>query len=428
MDTSSGFEGRLARETARIRWAAWFGDQDLDLPLPAGWQADHFLPVDGEDIGEKGIAVALASPIGTPRIRNLARGRKTACIVTDDFSRPTPSARLLPPIIAELEGAGIEPEDILILIAQANHRHMMRQDLIVKVGREIVERFRIRGHFSWGNCRLIGHTSRGTPVSFNREFLASEVKILVGSIVPHNKTGFSGGAKMVLPGVASIETAYAWHGPDGPKTGLAQVASESRLDCEEAVRLAGVDCIVNVIPNSRRGIAGMVVGDLVEAHRAGVKIAKRVFATKVPTDYDVCILSSYPKDNELQQAGRGLAVWQSAKAPIVHERGTIVLAAACSEGPGFHSLYGPNMPLGGDTRAASAFTFGKRDIVYFMPGINHLDLNRVNPDGTQSRRDGAIHFTEWSETERWLRAKHGEKARVAVFPCATIQLPEEICL
>lgn len=357
----------------------------------------------------------------------MAHGRKTACIVTDDFSRPTPSERLLPPIIAELEAAGIQREDILILIAQANHRHMMRQDLVVKVGQEIVEQFRIRGHFSWGNCRQVGETSRGTPVSFNREFLASDVKILVGSIVPHNKTGFSGGSKMALPGVASIETAHAWHGPNGPATGIAQVASESRLDSEEAARLAGVDCIVNVIPNSQRGIAGMVVGDLVEAHRAGVKIAKRVFATKVPTDYDVCILSSYPKDNELQQAGRGLSVWQTAKAPIVHERGTIILAAACPEGPGFHSLYGPNMPMYGDPRTKSMFSFGERNLVFFMPGINHLDLNRVNPDGTQSPREGITHFAEWSVLKQWLRAKHGAHARVAVFPCATIQLPEEIC-
>jgi hypothetical protein len=116
-----------------------------------------------------------------------------------------------------------------------------------------------------------------------------------------------------------------------------------------------------------------------------------------------------------------------AKEPIVHDEGTILLAAACSEGPGFHSLYGPNLPLGGVPGAGPTFNFGSRDLVFFMPGINRLDLNRVNPDGTQHRREGITHFAEWSDTKRWLKAKHGDKARVAVFPCATIQLPEELC-
>ena len=282
---------RTDARTALIRWGSFYGDSDFELTFPAGWDVNVHEPAGGDDIGDEGIAAAFDNPIGSARIRELARGKRSACIVVDDLTRPTPAARLAPRVIEELVAAGIEESAILILGGVANHRQMTREDFVRKVGEDIASRFELRSHFSWANCESVGETSRGTPVSLNSEFLAAEVRILIGSILPHNKTGFSGGAKLVLPGVAHIDTAAAWHGPEGPTTGLVQTASESRLDAEEAARLAGVDCIVNVIPNIRRGIAGLVVGDLVEAHRAGVEIARRTYATKLPTGVDVCVLS-----------------------------------------------------------------------------------------------------------------------------------------
>src|SRR6266852_495706 len=138
--------------TARVPWACWFGDTMLDLPLPSEWDVRLYPPADGPDIGEEGIAHAFANPIGTPRVRDLARGKKSAVIVVDDLSRPTQGSRLLPPVIAELREAGIVPDDILIILGVANHRQMMRDDILKKVGKATYELVEVKNHFSWFNC------------------------------------------------------------------------------------------------------------------------------------------------------------------------------------------------------------------------------------------------------------------------------------
>jgi hypothetical protein len=407
----------LRGTTASVPWAAWFGDTMFALPLPSGWDVQLYPPADGPDIGEAGIARAFANPIGTPRIRDLARGQKTAAIVIDDLSRPTEGARLLPHVVRELREAGVAPDAITVILGVANHRQMMRDDVLKKVGRATLDLVAVRNHFSWANCAHVGTTSRGTPVALNRDFLAADVKILVGSIVPHGTPGFAGGAKLVVPGVASIDTARHWHGPNGPATGLGLDASEARLDAEEAARMAGVSCIVNSIPNSRRQIAGLVVGDLVEAHRAGVKIARRIFATEVPAGVDVGVFTAFPKDNELVQLGLCMNVWSSAprQRPVVHEQGTVVQCSAASEGLGFHSLMGAGMAL--HRQASPARGLAPRDLIIFSPGVTRHDL------APAAREDPKLALcARWEEVVDRLQAKHGAHARAAVFPCSAIQL------
>jgi hypothetical protein len=416
MTTATVRAGR-AEAVARIRWAAWFGDRDLDLPLPPGWEVTHCPPAGGPDIGEDGIAAAFAGPIGTPTVRELARGRRRPCIVVDDLSRPTPAHRLVPAILGELAGAGIDAGDVTVLGGVANHRQMLREDFVKKVGEEVVRRCRVRTHFSWDGCVHVGTTSRGTPVSLNEHFVEADLKILVGSIVPHPVAGFAGGAKLVVPGVAGIDTATAFHGPDGPATGLADVDVPARLDVEEAARMAGVDCIVNVVPNQERGIAALVVGDLVEAHRAGVAAARRVFATPTPAGVDVCVLSAYPKDTEFLQQQLALNLWRSAPEPICHDGGTVVVASAGSEGAGFHSLAGPGMrlPASPHLRAPVA----PCDLLFYCPGMNRADLPAEAGDVGLA--------TSWADAAARLGRKHGDHARVAVFPCAAMQLAEAAC-
>ena len=405
------------KSTARVRWGAWFDEGSRALDFPTTWDVRTYAPNGGPDIGTHGIRAAFEQPIGAPTIRQLAKGKRRACIVVDDLSRPTPAHRLLPPIIAELETAGIKPEDVLVLAGVANHRPMMRDDFIKKCGARIVERCAIKNHFSWDDCVYVGTTSQGIPVSLNADFMSCDLRLLVGSIVPHTVTGFSGGAKLVLPGVASIDTAAQFHGPAGPATALATVPP-ARHVVEEAARLADVACIVNAIPNPNRGIAALVVGDVVDAHRVGVEHARRAFATDTPTGVDVCVLSAYPKDNEFLQHGLAFSIWLSAPEPITPQDGTVVVATASSEGYGFHSLAGPRMRLAGNPDLRRPVR--PRDLVFFAPGINEGDL----PD---TARHDAILTSRWPDTRNWLNAKHGKSAKVAVFPCAAIQLARAVC-
>jgi hypothetical protein len=403
--------------SASIRWGAWFGDSDVELPFPDGWRVTSCPPQDGTDIGESGIAASFANPIESRRLRDVAAGRRSPCIVIDDLSRPTAGDRLIPPILDELESAGIQAEDVLILLGVANHRILMREDMLKKLGSEVMERCTVRNHFSWARCREIGVTSRGTPVQLNEDFLAADLRILVGSIVPHPYAGFSGGAKLVMPATASIQSAAAFHaGTPAPGDGIGVVETAARRDAEEAAAMAGIDFLVNSVPTMHRGIAGLVTGSLVEAHRAGVRIAQATYATSAPRGADVCVFSAYPKDNEFLQYSTAYTPLQSAPAPIVRPGGTVVVASAASEGQGFHSLFGPGMSK---FSGGSAGPADDLDVVLFSPGVRRGDLE---PD----QRDRAPLFATWDDTVAWLAAKHGAEATVSVFPCAVTQLVGEV--
>jgi lactate racemase len=128
------------------------------------------------------------------------------------------------------------------------------------------------------------------------------------------------------------------------------------------------------------------------------------------------VLSLYPKDSEFLQHVTAFSPYKTASSPIVREGGTVVVALAGSEGIGFHSLFGPGMRLGG-TRATRV---RGRDLVFFSPGVERGELNDA------ARAETPL-FATWAETRRWLEDKHGARATAAVFPCATIQLAEEVC-
>jgi nickel-dependent lactate racemase len=396
--------------SATIRWGAWFDDSELTLEFPAGYEVLACPPADGPDIGDAGIAAAFDSPVGTARLSELARGRRRPVVVIDDLSRPTPGSRLIPPILAELEAAGIPAQDVLILAGVANHRPMVREDFIKKIGADVLARCRVSNHFSWDNCTPIGTTSFGSPVEINNEFLACDLRILVGSIIPHAAAGFAGGAKLLMPGIAGIRSAEAYHRGSALRGGYGLDAPDARLESEEAARMAEVDFIVNGIPNSSLGLAGLVTGDVVDAHRAGVEIARRVFATPTPPESDICVLSLYPKDSEFLQHLTAFAPHSTAETHIVRGGGTFVVVVSGHEGLGSHSLFGPGMRFA----APRPTRVRGRDVIFFAPN--------TTPGMLPPTMDGTVLLPTWAETLAWLERKHGPRASVAVYPCATMQL------
>lgn len=402
-------------ETIRIPWGAWFGDEQRELPFPADWEARLFPPRDAPELDEREFRRAFEDPRGTAPIRDLARGRQDAAIVVDDLSRPTPAARLLPLILEELAAGGIGPDRVRVIMGIAGHRPLMREDCIKKLGREMVDLLEVKNHHPYENLVYLGDSSFGTPIHLNADFVSAGLKLCVGSINPHGGPGFGGGAKLVLPGVAGIESLYHNHrGDNGLRGGLDNVDdNQRRADMEEAARMGGLDAVVNVVVNSRRQIAGLFVGDVVGAHRAGVALARRVFATPVPEGWDVGIFNAYPKDNEFVQAAMAFNIWSSARTPIVHEKGTVVLCSASSEGPGFHSLHGPGMQLA--NRGNMRDRFAPRELVIFSPNIHPKDL-------TPATRESATLCRTWEEVLSVLSARHGAGTRAAVFPCGAIQL------
>lgn len=280
----------------------------------------------------------LQNPLYAPPLAEIARGKRTACIVVSDLSRPVPNRVLLPPILQCLENAGIEDANILILIATGLHDPGTPETVEEILGKEIADAYNV----AWHDARDpeshvdLGTTRLDVPVFIDSRYLNAEVKILTGLIEPHFMAGYSGGRKSICPGIAGQETICAWHSPrfiEHPKARFGLM--DGNPIHEEALRIArkaGCDFLVNAVIDDRRRIGGIFVGDLEGAHLAGVHFAKKYLIDTVDEPIDIVITSSagYPLDNTWYQSIKGVV----AAADIVREGGTIILAAACDGGIG----------------------------------------------------------------------------------------------
>jgi len=410
--------------TVRVPWRAWYGDETLDLDFPSSWCVQAYWPTDAPDIGQEGIEEVFENPIGTPTIAELARGKRSVSIAVDDISRPSPAARLMPSLMRRLEEGGVDLDRVRVVLGTGMHRPMVKADIVKKIGRAAADRLDVHNNNPYENTVDLGTTPQGTPVRICRFLAEADLKIGVGGITPHGGPGFGGGAKVVVPGVAGVETIASIHQPGRLKTGLAMEATELRLEIERIAREhVGLDCIVNVVPNSRRGVAGLFVGDMVAAHRAGIRLARRVFATEMPVEpVDIAICNAYPKDTDFLQCGLSLNILRSSPNPVVKEDGTIVIATASPEGRGYHGLYGPGMRYGPrqgrEAGRENAPRMGGRRVVYFSPGVTRADA------GTDAL------FRRWEDLIAHLEGSYGLQANtappsVAVFPCGAIQLARQ---
>jgi len=274
---------------------------------------------------------AIRNPIGSLTVTQLARGAKNAVIISDDYTRQTPVDAIIPILERELIDAGVET--IKIIVALGTHRKMTDDEKRAKFGRDICERFEIINHEYKDLSALVdmGTTARGTRFLLNRLVAEADFVIGLGQIAPHRIAGFSGGAKIILPGVCGAEaTAHThWIGgyEDGEKMlGFAQ--NPVREEMNACARLAGLAFIVNAVCDPTGRLISMVAGDMVEAHLKGCETAREVFGVKVPSKADVVIVDSYPKDIELWQAAKALY----AADLMVKKGGAIILVSPCDEG------------------------------------------------------------------------------------------------
>lgn len=289
---------------------------------------------DPVDAVEKG----LISPIGTPSLAELARGRSSVCIVISDITRPVPNRILLPPILRVLEKNGIPRKRIAILVGTGLHRPNTTEELISMVGREIVEEYRIVNHTAreMDTVTCLGETSMGIPIYVNSAYLAADLKIATALIEPHLMAGYSGGRKAICPGIAGAKTIKHFHGFRILSSPLAREGviegNPVHQQSLEVARAAGVDFIMNVAMDQERRVTGVFCGDLERAHEVGMRFTERQAKATVPQPVDAVVTTSagYPLDLTFYQAIKGL----TAAMPVVKDGGTIILAAQCAEGVG----------------------------------------------------------------------------------------------
>ena len=318
-----------------------YGKTGLDVTLPDDRLIAPPLAIKPADpLPDAGatLEAALENPIGAKPLAELARGKKTACIAICDITRPVPNKLILPALVRTLEAAGMPRSGITILIATGLHRPNEGEELVELVGEEIARTYRCENHR--GKVKeehdYLGTTPNGVPAWIDNRYTRAELKITTGLIEPHLMAGYSGGRKLICPGIAALETVKVWHGPkflEHPKADCGIL--EGNPVHEENTRIAlmaGCDFIVNVCIDGKRRVTGLWAGDMIQAWETGVRFCREVVKSSVPQLCDVVVTScaGYPLDTTWYQAVKGL----TGALPIVKQGGTIVLAASLTEGLG----------------------------------------------------------------------------------------------
>lgn len=287
---------------------------------------------------ERTLEEALRNPTGTRPLAELARGKKSACVVVCDITRPVPNKLILPPLLRTIEAAGVPRDAITILVATGLHRPNEGEELVELVGEAVARTYRCENHFGKDrdSHEYLGTTPAGVPAWIDRRYLRADLKITTGLIEPHLMAGYSGGRKVICPGIVGLETVRVWHGPrflEHPKADCGIVEGNPVHDENTRIaKMAGCDFIVNVCIDGKRRVTWLGAGDMVAAWEKGVQFCRDTVKASVPAPCDVVVTScaGYPLDTTWYQAVKGL----TGALPIVKPGGTIVLAASLTEGLG----------------------------------------------------------------------------------------------
>lgn len=398
---------------------------EVDYYLPDSWDVTvyHIAGYRKPVLTPEQINSSIASPIGTSRLRDLARGKKKVCILFDDMVRGTPAFKVVPAVLSELKAGGIKDNQIEFICATGAHQVWDRSALVRKLGADIVAKYPVYNHDPFLNCTYLGKTSFGTRVEVSGEVMSCDLKVSIQSIVPHSSYGFSGGGKMVMPGCSSYSSIVDHHtvthkafGDMLGRTPDAKGVFEGNpkpQDAMEFARMANIDFSINCMVNEQADIVAIFAGDLEQAYVPAVAAAKEHYRVPDTRDNDIVIANAYFK------AGEAFIASASAFIAVKRTGGSSVTIANSLLGQIVHYL-GASWGINTDDNIWTS----KMSI---PPWINHHIFYSEFPEGrnraiwAEKDLNKVLQPNNWDETVRKLIEWHGTKAKVAVFPDGTIQ-------
>lgn len=319
-----------------------FDGDKLTFELPAGMQA---LTVEPQPVAplanmEESLEAALAEPVDSAPLRELARPGDRICIVFTDATRAVPDDLLVPALLRELETAGVRDEDITLLCGVGMHRPSTPQEKIQKLGSEVVARYRVVDHTPSDPAQLADlGTWDGVPLLVNRLAEEADLLIATGVVEPHQYAGYSGGRKTVAIGAGGEATIAVTHAPamlDHLDTRLGQIdGNRFHQAVTESASRAGLRFILNVVQDGAHRAVALRAGRPQAAFGELVAIARSVYEVPVPHQYGIVVAGvDSPKDANLYQASRAATYLWCASRSVVRHGGVIILPARCLEGAG----------------------------------------------------------------------------------------------
>lgn len=408
------------------------GQKIVSCRLPEANWLGSFAPheVDNLPDPDEAIARALARPLNRPRLRQLVRPTEQVVIIVDDHTRVTPAWRIIPHLAVELAEAGIPDEQIQIVIARGTHRACTGEEVRQKVGQEALRRFRVSQHDCQDEARqtFIGLTSLGTPIWINSDVAAADRRIAIGHIAPSPYAGYSGGGKLILPGVAALDTINFNHSfvpAVAAKTG--RVDLPTRRDIDEAVARVGLDLEIDLVFDSHEQLVAVLAGDPVSVFQQGLALARPLNEVTLPGPVDIALASGEPFTIDLYQATRAVEYADNA----VRSGGAIVLLADCPDGVGgdeFYELLAGARPPDEFLRAAGRRSMKVTFAVlgYALARITAEKAVYVMTDHIPDEALRAMGFYPCHDLQTTLEkllAAAGPAAKVAAFPRGSVTIP-----
>ena len=412
-----------------------FGGRPIGFEIPAPNLAEILSPHSSRPLENLPAAIeeALERPIGQEPLERRVNPGDRVLIISDDITRLTPSDRLIPPLLARLNRAGVPDHRIACIMALGTHRYMTEAEMIAKVGEAVFRRINVFNH-AWRDPEAlvdVGFSGRGTPLKVNRAVIEADVVIGLGAIVPHHIAGFSGSSKIIQPGVCGAATTAATHilsCDGGGDSFLGHEDNPVRRDMDDMAEKVGLQSIFNVVMDSEGGVVGVFFGAMRAAFKQGVKLAREIYGIRYHETPDIVVANSYPCD---------LDFWQSHKTQypavrMVKAGGTIIVCTPAPEGVSpvhtdlldftawpsdkIRAAYRRgDLKNGVATALAMAWAMvrEKASVITYSPGIPAEDKARL----------GHIHAPDiqWAIEEAFRR--QGPKARISVLTHAPDTLP-----
>ena len=293
----------------------------------AGLSNDASLKCDAADFNR-----AVTDTMNTLKPFITKNDKTTVAIIVDDYTRSTPTAEILSYLMPALEKEGIEKENIFFMFASGSHRLMTEKEKRARLSDKYFVDYRSMDHhfFDKTHLKQMGSFEDGAPILINKHVLEADVRIAIGTLVPHMPAGFSGGAKMLLPGVAGEDTVHHMHvvGALDKKQAIGITDTLPRQLMEALAKTAEPFVILNAILNADDNPIGIVGGHYIEAHRRGVEIAKKAYFVEVPEYADLIVSDTRDHDADMTQANKGLF----SAALAVKKGGEILLVTNCPDG------------------------------------------------------------------------------------------------
>lgn len=402
-----------------------YGDRQINLEMPEKCNTSVIMPQHSAAAGDSRdiIASAMANPNNSPSLQRIIADKQAqnAVIIVNDITRPTPYEYILPPILAELEAAGMPHEKITLIIATGIHRPHTEEDNLTIFGADICSKYRIFNHDPDNNLVNLGKLSNGMDLVINKTAAEADLLITTGVVSLHYFAGYSGGRKSILPGISSRSTIEVNHKMmNDPRSRLGNYEDNPVSSLMiEAARKAGVDFIVNVVMQSHHEVAYCTAGDLEQAWLDAVRFCEKMNVVEIEQAADIVIAScgGYPKDINMYQAQKAMDAAILALKP----GGTMILLAECREGLGEETFadwieqascpddivkrFHEKFELGGHKAFAICRTIENAEVL-LMSNLSEQTVNDLFLTPIHSLEEGIFKAFQ----------KHGEEASVIVMP------------